>query len=269
MFEHALDEENFSWGEPVLDESGEFLDAVMPDTAAEQPNFEGEINTSVNDDTDALVSEPSVAENDDPNEDERRVEEPDIMAEGSRDIDHDQLRQSLKQFRRMERLPELCLEKEEEMVKDMESRLKKARVNVSELLHDAFLVKAARSKEKQLHGLNGCEKLLFFEAVSKQWNAWQENAAASAILPAEAKVIWRTLKKQGLQDRIMQSRLVLVDNEGKGTAEIRRHPRALWFLDTPMRTCWTFAETRQPLVLRPSMSCWLLVPVRDEKSGFC
>ena len=37
----------------------------------------------------------------------------------------------------------------------MESRLKKARVNVSDLLHDAFLVKAARSKEKQWHGLSG------------------------------------------------------------------------------------------------------------------
>ena len=29
----------------------------------------------------------------------------------------------------------------------MKSRLKKARVNVSELLHDAFLAKAARTKE--------------------------------------------------------------------------------------------------------------------------
>ena len=40
------------------------------------------------------------------------------------------------------------------------------------------------------------------------------------ILPAEAKVIWRTLKKQGLQDRVMQSRCVFVDkNEGNSTAE--------------------------------------------------
>ena len=32
--------------------------------------------------------------------------------------------------------------------------------------------------------------------------------------------IWRTLRKQGLQDRVMQSRFVLVDkNEGKSTAE--------------------------------------------------
>ena len=45
----------------------------------------------------------------------------------------------------------------------MELRLKKARTNVSELLHDAFLAKAARSKEKQWHGLNGREKLLFLE----------------------------------------------------------------------------------------------------------
>ena len=45
---------------------------------------------------------------------------------------------------RVERRPELSPEEEEEM----ESRLKKARVNVSELVHDAFLVKTARSKEK-------------------------------------------------------------------------------------------------------------------------
>ena len=91
----------------------------------------------------------------------------------------------------------------------MESRLDKARANVSELLHDAFLVKAARSKEKQWHGLNGHEKLLFLEAVSK------------TVIPlAEVKVIWRTLRKQGLQDRLMQSRFVLADNnESRRTAE--------------------------------------------------
>ena len=72
----------------------------------------------------------------------------------------------------------------------MQPRLKKARANVSELLHDVFLVNAARFKEMQWHGLNGREKLLFLEAVSKQWNACQENAAATVIPPAEAKVIW-------------------------------------------------------------------------------
>ena len=40
------------------------------------------------------------------------------------------------------------------------------------------------------------------------------------IPSAEARVIWRTLRKQDLQDRVMQSRFVLVDtNEGKSTAE--------------------------------------------------
>ena len=103
-----------------------------------------------------------------------------------------------------------------EQEEGMESRSKRARVNVSELLHDAFLAKAARSKEKQWHGLNGREN----EAVSKQWNAWQENAAATIIPPAEAKVIWRTLRKQGLQDRVMQSQFVLVDkSQGKSTGE--------------------------------------------------
>ena len=54
----------------------------------------------------------------------------------------------------------------------------------------------------------------------KQWNAWQETAAPTVIPPAEARVIWRTLRKQGLQDRVMQSRFVLVQQiEGKSTAE--------------------------------------------------
>ena len=35
------------------------------------------------------------------------------------------------------------------------------------------------------------------------------------IPPTEAKVIWRTLRKQGLQDRVMQSRFVLVDKRGQ------------------------------------------------------
>ena len=94
-----------------------------------------------------------------------------------------------KQSRKLGRVPELFLEEKE----DMESRLKNARANVSELLHDAFLVKSARSNEKQWHSLNAREKLLFLEAVSKQWNAWQENAAATVI--AEARVIWRALRK--------------------------------------------------------------------------
>ena len=165
-------------------------------------------------------------------------------------------------------MPELSLEEKEEM----DSRLKKARANVSELLHDAFLVKAGRSKEKQWHGLNGREKLLFLEAVSKQWNAWQENAAATVIPPAEARVIWRTLRKQGLQERVMQSRFVLVDkNEGKSTAENPLDTKTSARIVVPgyadPDVLWTFAETHQPLVAKPSMSCWLSVPVKEEKNG--
>ena len=127
----------------------------------------------------------------------------------------------------------------------MESKSKRARVNVSELLHDAFLTKAARSKEKQWHGLNGLEKLQFLEAASKQWDAWKDKAAATVIPPADAKVIWRTPRKQGLQDRVMQSRFVLVDkNEGKNTAE-------------------------NLLNTLGSAPCWLSGPVRNEKSGHC
>ena len=61
---------------------------------------------------------------------------------------------------------------------EVTSRLKKARINVSELLYDAFWVKAARSKKGQWHGLNGRENMLCRDAVSRQWSVWQENAAA-------------------------------------------------------------------------------------------
>ena len=122
-----LMEKTFRGKNPVLDESGEFLDAEVPDIVAEPPDLEGEIDTPVNDDNDAPVSEPSVAESEDPNEEDRRGKEPDFVAEGSRDSEPDQLRQSLTQSRRMDRLPELSFEKKEETVKEMESRLKKAR----------------------------------------------------------------------------------------------------------------------------------------------
>ena len=83
FFENALDEENLSWEAPLLEESGEFLDAEMPDIATEPPNLEGKINSPVNDHNNTPVSEPSVAENEDPNGEEKRVEDSDIMAEGS------------------------------------------------------------------------------------------------------------------------------------------------------------------------------------------
>ena len=98
----------------------------------------------------------------------------------------------------------------------MESRLKKAHVNESELFRDAFLVKAVRFKKKQRHGLIGREKLLFLEAVSGR----QEHASATVTSPAEARVFFRTQKKPGLQDRVMQSRFLLVDeDEGKITSD--------------------------------------------------
>ena len=45
------------------------------------------------------------------------------------------------------------------------------------------------------------------------------NTTATVIPPAEAKVFWRTLRKQGLQDRVMQSRFLVFKNEGQSTAE--------------------------------------------------
>ena len=187
-------------------------------------------------------SEPPVPEKDDHNEDETQVEEPDPVTEESRDVVRQPLR--LRQSRLTSKQPPPSAEQEE----GKESKSKRARVNVSELLHDAFLAKAARSEEKQWHGLNGRDKLLFLDAVSKQWSARQENAAATLIPPAEAKVIWRTLRKQGLQGRVMQSRFVLVDKT-KVKAQLRilwtrNPPLVSWFLKTQIQMCWTFGETR-------------------------
>ena len=51
----------------------------MPDIAAEPPILEEGINSPVNDNNNALVSERSDAGNEDPNEDERQVEVPDLL----------------------------------------------------------------------------------------------------------------------------------------------------------------------------------------------
>ena len=213
LFEVALNKENLSWEKSLLDESGELHDSEMPDTVAGSPKLEEEGNAPLNDDCDPPISEPPIAEKEVHSEDETQVEEPDLVTKDSRDIVREPLR--LPQRRPTSKQPPPSGEQE-----GTESKSKRAHVNVSELLHDASLAKAARSKEKQWYGLGGREKLLFFEAVSKQLNAWQESAAATVIPPAEAIVIWRTLRKQGLQDRVMQSRFVLVDkNGGKSTAE--------------------------------------------------
>ena len=82
------------------------------------------------------VSEAPIDEDEDPNEGERQVEEPDLVTEASREVERDQLprRLTTKQSRKLGRVPELSPEEKEEM----ESRLKKARANVSELPHDDF-----------------------------------------------------------------------------------------------------------------------------------
>ena len=147
------------------------------------------------------------------------MEVSDPVTERARDMVRDQLRRRLtsQRTRSTQYGPEPSLEEEE----GMQSIKKKARVNVSELLNDALLVNAARPKEKQWHGLNGHEKLRFLGTASKQRNAWQENAAAAVNPPAETRVTWRTLRKQGLQDRVMQSRFVL------GETRARAPPRIL------------------------------------------
>ena len=62
LFGSALDKENLSWEEPLLDDSGDFPDAEMTGTAVKSPNLEEEVNSPVNDDGDLPVSEPPVTQ---------------------------------------------------------------------------------------------------------------------------------------------------------------------------------------------------------------
>ena len=126
----------------------------------------------------------------------------------------------------------------------------------------------ARTKEEQWHSLNGHEKLLFLEAVSQQLNAWQENAAATVIPPAEAKVIRRTLRKQGLQDRVMQSRFVLVDkNEGKNTAENPLDTKAFARVVVPGHADPDVLDTRRdsPIACQEAINVLLAISARKGR----
>ena len=110
MFEKALDGEDVSWEEPMLDESGGSLDAEMPDMAAEPPTLGGEDRPPVVEDDDgSLVLEAPIDEDEEPNEGEGQAEAPDFMTEESREIECDQLRRRLttKPSRKLGRVPEL------------------------------------------------------------------------------------------------------------------------------------------------------------------
>ena len=118
MFETALDKENLSWGEPLLDESGEFHESEKPDMMARPQNQEEEVNSPMNDDGDLPFSEP-VAEKDDHSEDETQAEEPDPVTEESRDVVRELLR--LPQRRLRSKQPPPSVEPEE----GVESKSKK------------------------------------------------------------------------------------------------------------------------------------------------
>ena len=93
LFESALDKENFSSEEPLLDESVQFPDAEMRDTLVGSPNLEEEVKSPMNDDGDLPVSEPLVSE--DHSEYGTQVEEPDLVTDESPEVERDQLRRRL------------------------------------------------------------------------------------------------------------------------------------------------------------------------------
>ena len=92
LFEMALDKEDLSWEEPLLDESGEFHESETPEMMSRPMNLEEEVNSPMNDDGALPFSEPSVAEKDDHSEDETQVEELDPVTEESRDVVREPLR---------------------------------------------------------------------------------------------------------------------------------------------------------------------------------
>ena len=94
LFETALDGENLSWQESLL-ESGDFPETEEPDIAARPPHLEEEANSPMNENDGSLVSEPPVAEDEDPNEGERQVEEPDLVTEEFRGFERDHSRRRL------------------------------------------------------------------------------------------------------------------------------------------------------------------------------
>ena len=138
----------------------------------------------------------------------------------------------------------------------MESSFKKARVNVSEVLHEAFLVTAApwcrfqtvarMARERSSDGNTS--------SGSQSHLVHLEETRSARLCPAV------TVRARGQKTKGKALPRILL---------VRWRLLVLWFLDTLIEMCCTFAETHQQHVVKPSMSCWLSVPTRDEKSEFC
>ena len=110
-----------------------------------------------------------VAEKGDHSEDETQVEERDPVTEESRDVVREPLR--LPQRRLRSKQPPNSVEPEE----GMESKSKKG----TRQCVRGVVARCISRKSCSIHGeaMAWCEwgeKLLFLEAVSNQWNAWQE-----------------------------------------------------------------------------------------------
>ena len=134
LFESALDKENLSWEEPLLDESVEFPDTEMRDTLVGSPNLEEEIKSPVNEDGDLNVSEPPASENEDHNEYGTQVTEPDLVTDESPEVERDQLRRRLTSKQPLECRVWARAFSRKGGKNGIELK-KRARVNVSELLH--------------------------------------------------------------------------------------------------------------------------------------
>ena len=133
--------------------------------------------------------------------------------------DLDEAVRSIQANRRLDGLPPLAAERAMERALE-EPAAKRPRDDLAGLISQAFVAKAAKTKELRWKSMAGRDQLLFREAVGKQWAAWLENGAAEVIAPSEAQEIRNTLRKKGLMGRVLQSRFVFVDkNAGKSTTE--------------------------------------------------
>ena len=75
---------------------------------------------------------------------------------------------------------------------------------------------------------------------------WHEKAPGTLIPPSDPKVTWQTLRKQGVQDEILQSLFVFVGRtRARGylkTVAYKTSAR-IFVVDWQIQTFWTTAET--------------------------
>ena len=105
----------------------------------------------------------------------------------------EQLRQSIKITKKLERLPYLCREREEQLLKHLAGEPNKKEASTP-VVNEIFLVEEESSQEKRWRD----RKWGSWKQSQNHRGAWQDIAAASEIAPNEARVILQALGKTRL-----------------------------------------------------------------------